>query len=79
MRQTKYGPAYDIGDTVSLEKWDKTEPPYKRMGVCTVTGTWSGVCESGVIVEVTAADGRTKALDSHWLVPAAGEPNEVKR
>ena len=73
MRQTQYGPAYDIGDVVSLEKWDKTEPPHKRLGTCTVTGAWRGVCESGVVIEVTAADGRTKALDSRWLVPVGGQ------
>lgn len=69
MRKTENGGAYDVGDTVSLEKWDATEPPHKRMGICKVTGTWSGCSESGVIVEVTAPCGRTKELDSHWLTP----------
>ena len=73
MRKTENGIAYDVGDTVSLEKWDATEPPYKRMGVCTVTGTWPGLCESGIVVEVTDPHGRTKELDSHWLRPVEKE------
>lgn len=69
MRKTKNGIAYDVGDTVSLEKWDATEPPHKHMGICKVTDTWSGCSESGIIVEVTDPCGRTKELDSHWLTP----------
>ena len=73
MRKTENGIAYAVGDTVSLEKWDATEPPYKRMGICKVTGTWSGCCESGIVVEVTDSSGRTKELDSHWLRPVEKE------
>lgn len=63
-------PKYKAGDRVSLARWDESEPPYKRMGVCEVAGVESRQCESGWMVTVKAKDGRTKTLDQNWLWPA---------
>ena len=62
--------SYAVGDIVSMEKWDKTEPPHKRMGRCEVTAVAYGQkCESGVMVQVVSPRGEHRTLDSHWLVP----------
>ena len=59
---------YAPGDKVSLARWDKTEPPRKRLGVCTVVDVETGcVCESGEMVTVQSEDGRQVTLDAHWL------------
>lgn len=64
--QAQSGP--QVGDAVSLDRWDKTERPVNRMGNCTVTKVERvRNCESGWMVTVENPQGRTITLDSNWL------------
>ena len=63
---------FAAGDLVSLERWDATEPPWGKLGVCRVVSVENPArqhCESGVMVTVESKDGKQRKLDSHWLKP----------
>lgn len=56
------------GDTVSLRRWDKYEPPRRRLGECVVISTEQvRNCESGIMVTVRNKKGWETTLDSNWL------------
>ncbi len=56
-----------IGDRVSLERWDGHERPGKRLGECVVTLIYRAQCETGWMVEIKCKDGRSMPLDRNWL------------
>ena len=62
---------YSQGDKVSVEQWDITEPPHKRLGSpAEVMLTEKARCESGIMVTVKGANkGTLTRLDSNWLLP----------
>lgn len=61
---------YKVGDPVSMAEWDKHAGRHAKMGRCRITAIAEGQrCESGVMVEVEAADGVRRSVDSHWLIP----------
>jgi hypothetical protein len=62
---------YSQGDKVSVEQWDITEPPNKRLGSpAEVMLTEKARSESGIMVTVKGANkGTLTRLDSNWLIP----------
>lgn len=63
---------YSQGDKVSVEQWDITEPPHKRLGSpAEVLMTEKARCESGIMVTVQGCNKRIgpMRLDSNWLLP----------
>ena len=59
-----------VGDIVSLERWDATEPPKKRLGECRVTAIRNEQSQSGVVADVVNSRGVAhKGLDIAWLMP----------
>lgn len=61
-------PEFRVNDIVSMERWDATEPPGKRMGPSRVSGLREDRCESGWMVAVESLkDGRRMWLDSNWI------------
>lgn len=61
---------YSQGDKVSVEQWDVSEPPHKRLGSpAEVLMTEKARCESGIMVTVRGANGGQMRLDSNWLLP----------
>lgn len=67
---------YQIGDRVSLERWDATVKPWQRMGTCSVIAVRQAGSESGWFVTVQANDQRTQELDSNWIKPL-GDQGEL--
>lgn len=55
------------GDKVSLRKWDRTVPPYERLGDAVVASVEPWRSESGWRVEFKTSQGATYALDQNWL------------
>jgi len=65
---------YKVGDLVDLRKYDQSERPEKRLGICRVVAVRGGQhSESGWMVTVEAENGRTLTLDPGWLHPASGQ------
>lgn len=60
---------YKVGETVSLARWDRTEPKKKRLGDSEVISVKSAFgCESGWLIEVKSkSTGSTCTLDANWL------------
>lgn len=57
-----------LGQLVSVARWDKHDPPPKRLGdPATVLGVRKAVCESGFMVTIRGASGREQTLDANWL------------
>lgn len=50
--------AYTPEDVVTLERWDKYDPPAKCFGVGVVVDVAPGVCQSGTMVTVCNTGGR---------------------
>jgi hypothetical protein len=59
---------FAVGETVSLERWNRYERKPHRLFNCIVTAIEPARCESGWMVTVAAIDGRTQTLDSNWLL-----------
>lgn len=63
---------YSQGDKVSVELWDSSLPPNKRLGSPAEVMLTEKVrnCESGIMVTVKGANaGAVLRLDSNWLLP----------
>lgn len=62
---------YSQGDKASVEQWDSSLPPNKRLGSPAEVLFTEKVrnCESGIMVTVRGANGATLRLDSNWLLP----------
>lgn len=59
---------FNPGDKISLRKWDRTVPPYARLGDAVVTSVKPWRSESGWRVEFkTVNGGVTYELDQNWL------------
>lgn len=61
----------NIGDLVSVERWDKSERPGNQLGsparvAAIATGQFS---ETGVMVTVVGTSWRSRTLDMNWLAP----------
>lgn len=64
---------WKVGDQVSLDKWDATEPPWNQIGPATITKIEVGKqhCQSGIMATVRNAKGSEQTLDIAWLEPRA--------
>lgn len=61
-------PECRVNDIVSMERWDATEPPEKRMGPSRVSGLREARCESGWMVAVESLkDGSQMLVDANWI------------
>lgn len=59
---------WKVGERVCLDKWDATEPPWNRLGLCTIQKIETGQrCESGVMITVRNVRGSEQELDAAWL------------
>lgn len=60
---------YSIGDSVSPARWNQHEKPAKKLKEpCVVTNAEQVVnCESGWMITVSDAVGKTLRLDANWL------------
>jgi len=62
---------YTVGDLVSIDLWDATNPPWSRLGTpCLVLSV--ELCpnsESGSMVTVESKNGTQIRVDSNWLRP----------
>lgn len=68
VERTRPAPECRVNDIVSMERWDATEPPGKRMGPSRVSGIKEARCESGWMVAVESLrDGGRMWLDSNWI------------
>jgi hypothetical protein len=74
---------YAPGDVVSLEAYDRTNPPKKRHGTGTVLSVSQvgRACESGWMVALRTPRTRRIELDAGWLEPAPtqGAQNAPRR
>lgn len=62
-----------VGDIVSLDRWDATEPAYRRLGDCRIIAiNEEDNCGSGVMVTLQPKDGFKVELDSEWLCQKDG-------
>jgi hypothetical protein len=68
-----------IGDFVSAELWDKAAHPFDRIGTPAKVLKIDTECysDSGTIVTVVGASGKTMRVDSNWLRPI-GEHGKEK-
>lgn len=57
----------EVGEKVSMEKWNQTVPPNKRvLGPCTIIDKkYTQSCQSGVMYEL---DKYPNWLDEAWLI-----------
>lgn len=60
-------PPFVYRQKVDCARYDATNPPWDRMGICIVIDQHQATCESGWMITVLAKDGTAKRLDSHWL------------
>lgn len=60
---------WKVGDKVSMDQWDATEPPWNQIGNATITKIEVGEqhSQSGVMITVRNAKGSEQRLDSSWL------------
>lgn len=61
---------FKVGDYADLSRWDESERPANRLGVCRVTKVeQTRFCESGWMITVQTRYGATGRLDQNWLAP----------
>jgi len=59
---------FSIGDIVSLEKWDVTNPPGYAFGEGRITALSEGRSQSGVVATIESASRRVMTgMDIAWL------------
>lgn len=62
------GPCFKVGEKVSLDRWDATEPPWNQIGNAKIMKITTGQrCESGIMATVRNAKGSEQELDIAWL------------
>ncbi len=63
-------PRFQTNDRVSLERWDRSNPPYDLvMGECVVVSVSRKCSESGWMVVLRNSAGRRIELDQNWVWP----------
>jgi hypothetical protein len=62
---------FGVGDDVSVERWDKTERPEKRIGspAKVIALETDKYCETGIMVTVLGTSGKVLTVDMNWLRP----------
>lgn len=58
---------FQIGERVSLQRWDQTERHTNKLGECVVTAIEEARCESGWMITVDGGERGITKLDQNWL------------
>lgn len=68
MKPAKNSPQFKVGEKVSLDRWDATEPPWNQIGDATITKITTGqYSETGIMATVRNAKGSEQEFDIAWL------------
>lgn len=68
---------FEVGETVSLWKWDRYERATNKLGQCEVKFIERTYCETGYMVTVENANGARCTLASNWLAKIIPEHPEL--